>query len=216
MQDDGLTDELLLGAVPTCITGLIPLAVSNLKRSYSKLHISVTPGLTRRLQSDTQRGAIDAAVLSRPTVVPPGMEFETIAIDEFFVVAAPGTESDDPVALLRTQPFIRFNRDAVVGELIESWLQKRDIHVKECMELDTLETISSMVLANLGVSLIPARCVAPPVTLPVKRLSLGEDGPRRILGLMWRSDSPKKRVIEEVLAAMKAAVTIGRLAAGKL
>ena len=208
-EDGGLTGDLLLGAVPTALAGLIPLAVSNLKLSWSSLHIAVEPALTRQLMSATQRGTIDASVVTRPAVLPPGMEFAAIAEEEMVLLAAPGTTSDDPMHLLRTEPFIRFSRDAVVGQIIENWLQSHGLHVKETMELEGLEAISSMVLANLGVSIAPRRCVSAPVVLPVKRLSLGPDGPTRTLGLCWRADSPKKRVIEEVLAALREAVETG-------
>lgn len=210
IEGHGLTGELLLGAVPTCMTGLIPLAVSNLKLNFSNLHVAVQPGLTRQLLADTQRGSIDASVISRPAVIPAGMEFETVAIERLQLLASPCTESDDPIHLLKTEPFIRFNRDAVVGELIENWLQERRINVNETMELESLEAISSMVLANLGVSLVPQRSVSSPVTLPIRRLALGENGPKRTLGLVWRRDSPKKRVIEEVLATLLDAVRAGR------
>tara|TARA_R100000322_G_scaffold162737_1_gene125822 strand:- start:284 stop:736 length:453 start_codon:yes stop_codon:yes gene_type:complete len=137
------------------------------------------------------------------------MEFAAIAEEKMVLLAAPGTLSDDPMHLLRTEPFIRFSRDAVVGQIIEHWLQSQGISVKETMELEGLEAISSMVLANLGVSIAPRRCVSAPVVLPVKRLSLGPDGPTRTLGLCWRADSPKKRVIEEVLSALREAVETG-------
>lgn len=78
------------------------------------------------------------------------------------------------------------------------------------MELESLEAISSMVLANLGVSLVPKRSVAPQITPPVRRLSLGENGPKRTLGLVWRRNSPKERVIEEVLVALLDADETGR------
>lgn len=165
--------------------------------------------LTRQLMSATQRGTIDASVVTRPVVLPPGMEFAAIAEEKMVLLAAPGTPSDDPIHLLRTEPFIRFSRDAVVGQIIEHWLQSQGISVKETMELEGLEAISSMVLANLGVSIAPRRCVSSPVVLPVKRLSLGPDGPTRTLGLCWRADSPKKRVIEEVLSALREAVETG-------
>lgn len=208
-QDDGLTGDIILGAVPTCLSGIVPLAASILKNRYASLHIVVQPGLTRKLISDTQRDIIDAAIISRPPIVPDGMEFETLADEEIQLLASSHTTSNDPYRLLATEPFIRFNRDAVVGELIESWLQRNGIHVKETMELEGLEAISSMVIANLGVSLAPKHCVVSPLSLPIKRLSLGMAGPTRALGLLWRRDSAKKRVVEEVVAVLLEAVGIG-------
>ena len=57
---------------------------------------------------------------------------------------------------MRTRPFIRFDRNAIFGQMVEIWLQKLGIKVIETMELEGLEAISSMVMANLGVSIVQA------------------------------------------------------------
>ncbi len=210
LEGDGFAGELALGSVPTSLSGLIPMAVHHLKQQYSNLHITVQPGLTRQLLAETQRGTIDAAVITQPTIIPPDIQFELLAEETMEVIMSPDIKIGDPAELLRNEPFIRFSRDAVVGELIERWLQSKRIHVKEAMELEGLEAISSMVLANLGISIVPKRCVTPPNPLPLKRLSLGDDGPKRKLGLIWRTESPKSRVIEAVQTALFDAISIGR------
>lgn len=208
-QDQGLMGEISLGAVPTCMTGLAPLAISILKQRYPQLHIAVEPGLTRHLISEVQRGTLDAAIVTRPPALPAGLEFATVAEESLHLLAPPDAPSDDPVQLLTSEPFIRFNRDAVVGELIETWLQKRGIHVRDSMELESLEAISSMVLARLGVSLVPDRCVTPLVRLPVKRISLGAESPKRVLGLLWRRQTVRQHTTEEILSVLHDAVEIG-------
>ena len=40
----------------------------------------------------------------------------------------------DPVKLLRSRPFIRYDRNAVVGTLIDNWLSSKRIQVFETME----------------------------------------------------------------------------------
>ena len=54
--------------------------------------------------------------------------------------------------------------------MVESWLQQHNINVKESMELEGLEAISSMVMANLGVSIVP-KTVQSKNPLPLKRLA---------------------------------------------
>jgi DNA-binding transcriptional LysR family regulator len=110
------------------------------------------------------------------------------------------TESDDPVYLLKNNPFIRFSRNAVVGMMIEKWLQSSKIDVNDTMELEGLDAISSMVMCNLGVSIAPRSCVPAMNQPPLKRLSLGPDAPQRHLGLTSRDDSEKARVIDETHA----------------
>ena len=115
-------------------------------------------------------------------------------------------DADDPIQALETSPFIRFNRDAVVGAMIETWLQETHVRVSEAMELENLEAIASMVQANLGVSIVPSSCVARHFAVPVKRMSLGPNAPSRALGLAFRKEHPKLRVIEEIHNAVLAAI----------
>ncbi|MEO1162103.1 MAG: LysR substrate-binding domain-containing protein, partial [Pseudomonadota bacterium] len=109
----------------------------------------------------------------------------------------------------QNNPFIRFSRNAVVGMMIEQWLQARKIEVNDTMELEGLEAISSMVLRNLGVSIAPRSCVPALNQLPLKRLSLGPHAPVRQLGLVSRDDSARTRVIDEMHTRLVTAVTAG-------
>ena len=90
LAEEGFAGELALGAVPTCLSGLIPLTVSRLKQGYPNLHISVQPGLTRDLISNLRRGTIDAAVASRPAAIPAGVAFHFLAEERLQLLVAEG------------------------------------------------------------------------------------------------------------------------------
>jgi DNA-binding transcriptional LysR family regulator len=210
LGEEGLSGEIALGALPTTLTGLVPLALRLLRDEVSTLRVRVNPGLTMALLTQVTRGALDVALVSRPAALPPQLVFREVAVEPLHLLASVDAEGDDPLELLARYPFIRFNRDAVVGQLIESWLQEVGIVVTESMELDGLEAISTMVLADLGVSIVPRRCVVPANPLPLKRLPLGPNAPVRRLGLVCRSDHPRLRVVEALHAALLKAVAIGR------
>ena len=192
-----IVSDVSLGTVPTCMTGLILLAFSILKQRYTKIDVAVQTGLVRHLITEVQRGSVDVGVITRFYFIPERLEFAPVAEEALHLLAPPEAPSDDPTHLLANEPFIRFNRDAFVGELIQSSLQKRGIHVKETMELESREAFSSMVLAKLGVSLVPDRCVAPPIQLSVKRHSPGNNGPIRMPGVLSRRDTIRQRIPEE-------------------
>ena len=215
LGDDGLKGDLMLGAVPTTLSGLAPMAISLLKAAFPDLHVAVQPGLTNELLHQVERGNLDVAVISKPRLMPRGLNWLEIAVEPLQLLASLETESDDPVHLLKTNPFIRFTRDAVVGHLIESWLQDQKIDVRDSMELEGLEAISTMVLCNLGVSIAPRRSFQSANPLPLKRLAL-PNGPSRHLGLTSRADTTKSRVIEEIHGKLLEAVAIGGFPAGTL
>jgi DNA-binding transcriptional LysR family regulator len=214
LGDDGVSGEISLGALPTTLTALVPSAMSLLMQDYPQVHIRLFPGLTTPLISQIQRGALDAALVSRPQTLSPDLEFREVAREPVQLLASLKTESDDPFDLLARHPFIRFNREAVVGHMIEAWLQTRNIKVNETMELDGMEAISSMVFANLGVSIVPRSCVQSHNPLPLKRLGLGPDAPVRKLGLVFHRDSPRTRALSELHSVCLRAVAAGTLHAG--
>lgn len=205
LGDEGFSGEFALGAVPTTLTGLAPLAKSILRAKYGSLRLSIHPGLTSALLSDIDRGNLDAALVTKPIILPIGMNFLPVAEEPLHLITALDIAESDPIQILLTVPFVRFNRDAVVGILIETWLQNNRIRVSETMELESLEAISSMVHANLGVSIVPTSCVAKQYAVPLRRLSLGSDAPSRILGLAYRKENPKIRVVEEIHKAFLSA-----------
>ena len=207
---DDASGELVLGAVPTTLTGLVPLALSQLKSSHPSIRVRIVPGLSNQLLLQIDRGQIQAAVISKPDVLPKGLAFNEIAVEELVLLAAADTEDSSPAELLRSHPFIRFNRDAVVGRQIEAWLQDNDIVVNDTMELEGLEAISSMVAAKLGISIVPQRCITEGNHIPLKKISLGADGPRRRLGVVSRPGTPRSGVINAAEAALLKAVSIGR------
>jgi len=207
--DQGFQGEFVLGAVPTTLTGLVPLALSLLRQRHADLRVRIYPGLSRQLMQQLDRSAIDAAIITRPELLPQGLACLDIAAEPMQLLAPPQTKSDDPIELLRTRPFIRFDRNAIFGQMVEGWLQKHKITVRDSMELEGLEAISSMVMANLGVSIVPKRCVRNMNPLPVKRLALSGNPPARQLGLAYRDGTPKLSVIRAGETALLDAVEIG-------
>lgn len=210
--DDGLRGDLLLGAVPTTLTGLVPLAISSLKDAFPELHVRVMPGLTHQLLRQVERGTIDVAIISHPGTIPAKFNWTRIASEPLQILTSLDSQCDDPVELLQSNPFIRFSRDAVVGTVIENWLQDNRIHVTDIMELESLEAISSMVLSNLGVSIVPRPCVQTMNPLPLRHVALPDGGPVRHLGLVNRTNSTKDRVIDEVHHVLMNAVQVGCIA----
>ena len=209
MGDSGFQDNFVLGAVPTTLTGLVPLALSLLRQRHADLHVVIYPAMSHQLMQQLDRGVIDAAIITRPSLLPQGLACFDIAAEPMQLLAPPETKSDEPFDLLRTHPFIRFDRNAIFGQMVESWLQQHNINVKESMELEGLEAISSMVMANLGVSIVPKRCVQSISPLPLKRLALSPDAPPRQLSLAYRDGNPKQAVIQAGEKALLDAVQIG-------
>ncbi|MGI9388035.1 MAG: LysR substrate-binding domain-containing protein, partial [Methyloligellaceae bacterium] len=194
--DGALRGQLMLGAVPTTLSGLVPRTVSALKMIYPDLGIRIIPGLSAELMPQVDRSYLDAAIISEPRYIPNHMNWQPFAAEPLVLLAPFRAPSDDPLELLATYPYIRFTRRAWVGSLIDQWLEANQIGVNEAMELDTLESVSANVFHNLGVSIVPFRSVPSPHPLPVKRIPLRPTAKSRILGVISRQDCVSYRMIE--------------------
>jgi len=202
LEDGGLSGQLSLGALHTTLTGLTPLALSAVKARYPSLGLRIRPGLTAPLLADVERGTVDVALVSKPHLMPVGMAFREVAREPMQLITSIEETETDPLVLLNSRPFIRFNRNAVVGTLIDNWIISRRVRVAEAMELDSLEAITSMVVARLGVSIVPDLAVKPKGAALVRSLDLGDSAPIRILGLAYLEDQIKTRAIDEMFDAL--------------
>jgi len=197
-----LVGELSIGAIGTTLTGLAPQTMAVLKSRFPDLWLQIRPGLTASLLADIARNTLDAAIVTKPHLIPEGIMFQHLADEQLQLIAAPEETQDDPDTLLNSRPFIRFNRTAVVGTLIDNWIVSQKIHVAEAMELDSAEAIASMVGANLGVSIVPDLAVKPNDGIALKRISLGKKAPKRELGLAFKENHPKQQAIQHLLEAL--------------
>lgn len=194
--DDGnLQGEIALGAVPSTIRGLVPLAAKVLMADRPQLRIRVVPGLTQDLVEQVERGALDAAVLSEPGRVARTLHWVP-CVEERLVLLTEADELDSDVRqLLQARPYIRHTRRAAVGELADAWLSSNDIVVNTAMEMESLESVASMVFHGLGVSIAPDLSVPDPVFSALRKLPLDPPAAPRVLGLISRHDSPAARLV---------------------
>lgn len=206
LGDGGLSGTILLGVLRTTLTGLTPQGMAAFKSKYPKIGLHIRPGLTATLLAEVVRGNLDAAIITKPQLMPSGLRFRDLAREPMQLIAARDEPEDDPIELLKTRPFIRFNRNAVVGALIDNWIVSKRIRVNETMELDSPEAISSMVDAKLGVSIVPSLAVNPRFSIPVKRLSLGPDAPFRTIGLIYQESQIKAHALDEVYQALASTI----------
>ena len=202
LAEDGVGGALALGAMPTTLTGLTPRAMAVLKARFPLIGLHIRPGLTGALLAEVARGTLDAAIISKPQLIPPGLTFRPLATERMHLIAARQETEKSALVLLQSRPFIRFNRNAVMGTIIDTWLRANRIDVRETMELDSPEAVISMVHENLGVSIVPALAVPASGSPDVRRLDLGMQAPERIVGLIQPDAPVKTRALDAVHAAL--------------
>ena len=190
--------ELTLGAVPTTIRELIPRSIKRLMENYPDLYIRVVPGLGGDLFDQVSRGAIDAAIMSKPESIDKAFRWRLIAEEELVLVTAPEITGNDPIKILNEMPYIRHNRRAAAGIVAEQWLSQNKVDLREIMVTDSIETLTSMVTHNLGVAIVPNLCMPGPIFENLRKISLGPSSIPRVLGLLTRKDCSKIRMVDRL------------------
>lgn len=201
--DVSLHGEFTLGAVPSSLRALVPLSIRHIINHSPGLNISVVPGLSVDLHEQVERGAVDAAILSQPAHHGDKLFWQPFATEPLVLLCAQNTQETDPLSLLRSRPYIRHTRRAAVGQLADQWLGDHQISVQSSMEMESLESVASMVQHDLGVSIVPDLCVADSIFQSLVRLPLPEPRRDRTLGLLSRADSRKRLLVQGILEQLQ-------------
>jgi DNA-binding transcriptional LysR family regulator len=206
-----LEGRLMLGAVPTCLGGILPQALASMRDYHPRLHIEVTSGLSAELAARTRSGDISAAVVTEPRQLADGLTAHPIAREPLIVIAPPDVEGESDREILEARPFIQFNRRAWAGQQIDQHLKDRGIRVSLGMEIDTLEAITRMVRYGLGVSVVPLPSGRDPISAGLKWLPFGDPPLHRSLVVIERQANPQARLVSVLIGALR---RIGKLDLG--
>ena len=200
--------QLTLGAVPSTTSIMVPMAIKRLVAAHPNLHVHVVTGLSDDLTDQVERGALDVAILSLKDKPSANMNWQPLAEEEMVLLASPQLSGDDPLQLLREQPYIRHTRRGAVGVLAEAWLSENNIPVRGTMELESLDSVVNMVSHNLGVSLVPNICVPGAAFAAMRAIPLGGKSISRKLGILTRADCPKFLLVDQLLKELLGTIPV--------
>jgi len=163
---DGIRDELtpsgmlrgvlILGVVPTVLTGPLPPVLGRLRTRHEELQVRLVSGLSAELVRQVEEGSLDAALTTEPPyAIPPLSEWQPYDEEPFFVVAPKDTAAGSTEQLFAQFPFVRFDKTAWAGALVDGQLMTQGIHPRDVMEFDSLEAALSLVEQGLGIAVVP-------------------------------------------------------------
>lgn len=203
--DSELRGRLRIGAIQTALAGVLPLALSALRAQHPHLRITVASGMSAELATRVEAGELDVAITTEPVKPHPYGLASTVLYEEgFWIIAPVSLAHEDLQLLLKSQPFIRFDRRAWAGRTIERELRTMRMRVQTSMELDSQDAIIQMVSSGLGVSIIPLaqQQVESLTTLAFE--PFGTPQKTRGVVLLEREDRPLGRLASALANAVKA------------
>jgi DNA-binding transcriptional LysR family regulator len=200
-NEKSFSGELRLGAVASALTGLLPPLLANMAVKYPALTLRIDPGTSTELYAKVADGELDAAVIVAPRfALPKNCDWRTWREEKLIVLAHRHIEGDDAYAIVKDEPFIRYDRKQWGGRLADDYLQRAGIQPADRYELDSLDAIAVLVDRALGVSLVPDWAPPWPEVLSLRKIALPMAFESRRIGLLWRRDSARLRLVQALLS----------------
>lgn len=203
---DGVSlGELRLGVFGSAMTGMLPPVLKRLYDKYSELSVFVAPGSSVELCRQVSTGALDAAIVVEPQFsIGKGCEWSPLLEEQLVVVAPRHLEAKPAHELLATEPFIRYDRSVLGGQLADRYLRDQGIAVRQRLEIDSLMTIAAVVGQGLGVALLPDWAPMWRSGFDISRVKLPVRAPVRRVGIVWAKQGPRAALAQALLAEAEA------------
>jgi len=200
---DPLAGKLKLGLIPTIGPYLLPRIMQKIRKALPDLGLMLYEHQTEPLLKRLKDGEIDVGILALP-IAHEGMQTRAL-YEEAFTVALP---NDHPLA---ARPTIRVQD--LKGQtllLLEDGHCLRDQALEVCSRIEvreaedfratSLETLRQMVVAGLGLTLLPETAVESPFGsqrgLTIRQFA--KPAPTRTVGAVWRKSSTRAAAIAGV------------------
>lgn len=200
LADDAPFGELRLGVFMSAMTSVLPPVLKRFYEHYPKLPVFVMPGASVDLCRRVGAGELDAAIVVEPQfAIAKTCRWQTIMEEPLVVVAPAAMAGSDPHVLLQTQPFIRYDRSVLGGQLADRYLRDNHIVPTQRLEIDSLLGVAALVDQGLGVALLPDWSSMWSTNYALTRIALPGRVPVRRVGLVWQDQGPRAPLAETFL-----------------
>lgn len=183
--NDQPVGRLRLGATATALTGLLPGIMARLSERFPLIDYFVRPGSSLDLYQQVIAGNLDAAIIVRPPFNPPkSTGWQLLREEPLVLIASQSLPISDPHAAMQENRFIRYDRNQWGGQLVERYLRRNQLVVRQWLELDALDAIAALVDRGLGVAIVPDWAPPWPEGLRLQRHLLAGAEVRQT-GIIW-------------------------------
>jgi len=200
---DPFVGKLKVGLIPTIGPYLLPRVMQKLRKALPHLGLMLYEHQTEALLRRLRDGEIDLGIMALP-VAQEGMETRAL-YDEAFTVALPNNhplaaKTAIKVADLKGQTLLLLEDGHCLRDQALEVCSRIEVHEAEDFRATSLETLRQMVVAGLGITLLPETAVESPFGSQ-RGLSIRQfvkPAPTRTVGAVWRKSSTRAPVIGAV------------------
>jgi LysR family hydrogen peroxide-inducible transcriptional activator len=204
---DPFAGKLKVGLIPTIGPYLLPRIMRRIRKAVPQLGLMLYEYQTEALLKRLRDGEIDLGVMALP-VLQDGMESRTL-YEEAFTVALPthhplAAKNTIKVADLKGQTLLLLEDGHCLRDQALEVCSRVDVREAEDFRATSLETLRQMVVAGLGITLLPEMAVESPYGsqrgLAIRQFS--NPAPSRTVGAVWRKSSTREAAIGAVCDVM--------------
>jgi LysR family hydrogen peroxide-inducible transcriptional activator len=203
---DLLRGTVTLGVLPTIAPYLLPEVITEYIEKYPRVEIVVQEDTTVHLLKLLVACEIDFALASQP-IWDARLEVRELFSEELLLALPPG----HPLTRKRTvgasdlegQALIVMKEGHCLGDQVLNFCDRSDLHPNISFRSAQLETIQSLVCAQMGLSLIPAMA-AKPGQRGVPQYRSFSSRPTRKIVTAWPKQRPPSRAAAEFLMIISA------------
>ncbi|EJL94304.1 transcriptional regulator [Herbaspirillum sp. CF444] len=155
--DHEIAGTITIGSIVSAM-GLLSNTVVNIKQRFPRLNVRLLVQNSDTLVKSVENGDLDAAIFVEDDLHDrPGLTWTPLYTEPLVMIVnsqIPAPDCDIR-ALLRDQPFLRFDRRTPSGIRIERTLLKLKSTPQDFLELGTLSSIVDLVRQNVGIAIVP-------------------------------------------------------------
>ncbi len=209
---DPLAGKLKVGLIPTVGPYLLPRIMTKIRKALPHLSLMLYEYQTEPLLKRLRDGEIDVGILALP-VAQDGLESQKL-YEEAFTVAVPnghplGEKSTVRVQDLKGHTLLLLEDGHCLRDQALEVCSRVDVHEAEDFRATSLETLRQMVVAGLGITLLPEYAVDAPFGsqrgLTIRHFA--KPAPARTVGAVWRKSSTRTAAISEFCKIVHTAMT---------
>ena len=200
---DPFAGKLKLALIPTIGPYLLPRVMQKLRKALPHLGLMLYEHQTEALLKRLRDGEIDLGIMALP-IAQDGLESRQL-YEEAFTVALPtnhplAAKSTIKVQDLKGQTLLLLEDGHCLRDQALEVCSRIDVHEAEDFRATSLETLRQMVVAGLGITLLPETAVEPPFGsqrgLAIRQFA--KPAPTRKVGAVWRKSSTRAAAIMAV------------------
>jgi LysR family transcriptional regulator, hydrogen peroxide-inducible genes activator len=197
-----LSGPLSLGIIPTVAPYVLPPLLPSLRESYPELDLQVRETHTLQLKDELLDGSLDLLMLALPLV---HAEIATLPLfEDRFLLAMPrnrrikGGMRATP-ELLKEDRLLLLEEGHCLRDQALAYCALRRVDSIDTFGASSLSTIVQMVANGMGLTLLPEISIhLESMHGHIRLMRFEEPEPTRVLGLAWRTTSPRKRDFVEL------------------